>query len=242
MVRRIPDLNPNKVEQPTLFDTYRHHAIFTTTTKDVTDTVAADKTHRGHAIIEQVHADLKGGPLAHLPSGVFAANSAWLVLAVIAFNLTRTAGLIADHAGAELTPRRLIGGSRLSAFLLLFTANLDQVVVHRRPGNAETLCDDGHGAPELQHSGLLEESEHRESLVDGETREGMSEHRFRFGECGVDDRVGVGTERRLRGFQFARHSRELSEQTSCLAEFGDVDVHAECADDVAGPGTQQHRG
>src|SRR5690606_15235423 len=62
-------------------------------------TVAADKTHRAHAIIEQVHADLKGGPLAHLPSGVFTANSAWLVLAVIAFNLARTAGLIADHAG-----------------------------------------------------------------------------------------------------------------------------------------------
>ena len=33
------------------------------------DTVAADKTHRGHAIIEQVHADLKSSALAHLPSG-----------------------------------------------------------------------------------------------------------------------------------------------------------------------------
>jgi hypothetical protein len=30
---------------------------------------------------------------------VFAANSAWLVLAVIAFNLTRTAGVLADHGG-----------------------------------------------------------------------------------------------------------------------------------------------
>ncbi|WP_426625362.1 IS1380 family transposase [Leifsonia sp. McL0607] len=99
VVRRIPDLNPNNVEQPTLFDTYRHHAFFTTTDKDVMDTVIADKTHRGHAIIEQIHADLKNGPLAHLPSGVFTANSAWLVLAVIAFNLTRTAGLIADQAG-----------------------------------------------------------------------------------------------------------------------------------------------
>ena len=37
--------------------------------------------------------------LAHLPSGIFTANAAWLVLAVIAFNLTRTAGVIADHAG-----------------------------------------------------------------------------------------------------------------------------------------------
>ena len=100
VVRRIPDLNPASGEgQTTLFDTWRFHAFFTTTDPGVADTVSADKTHRGHAIIEQVHADLKGGPLAHLPSGVFTANSAWLVLAVIAFNLARTAGLIADHAG-----------------------------------------------------------------------------------------------------------------------------------------------
>ena len=99
VVRRIPDLNPRQPAQPTLFDTYRFHAFFTTANPEVVDTVAADKTHRGHAIIEQVHADLKNGPLAHLPSGVFTANSAWLVLAVIAFNLTRTAGLIADQAG-----------------------------------------------------------------------------------------------------------------------------------------------
>ena len=100
-VRRIPDLTPRQKEQPTLFDIYRHHAFFTTTTtsKDVMDTVPADKAHRAHAIIEQVHADLKNGPLAHLPSGVFTANSAWLVLAVIAFNVTRAAGVIADHAG-----------------------------------------------------------------------------------------------------------------------------------------------
>ena len=63
------------------------------------DTVAADKTHRGHAIIEQVHADLKNSALAHLPSGVFTANAAWLVLAVIAFNLTRAA---ATSAGPDL--------------------------------------------------------------------------------------------------------------------------------------------
>lgn len=99
VVRRIPDLNPRQVDQPTLFDTYRHHAFFTTTDKKMMDTVIADKTHRAHAIIEQVHADLKNGPLAHLPSGVFTANSAWLVLAVITFNLTRTAGVIADRAG-----------------------------------------------------------------------------------------------------------------------------------------------
>jgi len=88
VVRRIPDLNPKKASgQGTLFDTWRFHAFFTTTDPADLDTVAADKIHRGHAIIEQVHADLKSSALAHLPSGKFTANAAWLVLAVIAFNL-----------------------------------------------------------------------------------------------------------------------------------------------------------
>jgi hypothetical protein len=94
VVRRIPDLNAEKNKaagQDTLFDTWRFHAFFTTTDPTDLDTVTADKTHRGHAIIEQVHADLKHSALAHLPSGKFTANAAWLVLAVIAFNLTRTA-------------------------------------------------------------------------------------------------------------------------------------------------------
>jgi hypothetical protein len=95
VVRRIPDLNPKKASgQATLFDTWRFHAFFTTTDPDDQDTVAADKTHRGHAIIEQVHADLKNSALAHLPSGKFPANAAWLVLAVIAFNLTRAAATL----------------------------------------------------------------------------------------------------------------------------------------------------
>ena len=68
VVRRIPDLNQGTNDgQETLFDTWRFHAFFTTTSHDVADTVAADKTHRGHAIIEQVHADLKNSALAHLP-------------------------------------------------------------------------------------------------------------------------------------------------------------------------------
>ena len=58
------------------------------------DTVAADQTHRRHAIIENVHADLKASALAHLPSGVFNANAAWLVCAVMAFNLTRAAATL----------------------------------------------------------------------------------------------------------------------------------------------------
>jgi Transposase DDE domain group 1 len=100
VVRRIPDLNPNQDRQGTLFDTWRFHAVVTTT--DI-DTITADKTHRGHAIIEQVHADLKDSALAHLPSGRFTANAAWLVMAVMAFNLTRAA---ATSTGPRLAKAR----------------------------------------------------------------------------------------------------------------------------------------
>ncbi len=104
IVRRIPDLNEGKKNgQETLFDTWRFHAFFTTTDPAVADTVAADNTHRGHAVIEQVHADLKNSALAHLPSGKFAANAAWLVLAVIAFNLTRAAATITGPRLAKAT-------------------------------------------------------------------------------------------------------------------------------------------
>jgi hypothetical protein len=104
VVRRIPDLNPSgKDGQDTLFDTWRFHAFFTTTAPAVADTVAADKTHRGHAIIEQVHADLKHAALAHLPSGKLTANAAWLVLAVMAFNLTRAAATITGPCLAKAT-------------------------------------------------------------------------------------------------------------------------------------------
>jgi hypothetical protein len=99
VVRRIPDLNPQP-SQDTLFDSWRFHAFFTTS---ALDTVTADKTHRGHAIIEQVHADLKHSALAHLPSGKFAANGAWLVCAVIAFNLTRAAANLTGSKLAKAT-------------------------------------------------------------------------------------------------------------------------------------------
>ncbi|QWT23588.1 IS1380 family transposase [Subtercola sp. PAMC28395] len=100
VVRRIPELNKKKLSQPTLFDTHRFHAFFTTSTLD---TITADQIHRRHAIIEQVNADLKNSALAHMPSGVFTANAAWLVLAVIAFNLTRTAATITGSALASAT-------------------------------------------------------------------------------------------------------------------------------------------
>jgi hypothetical protein len=91
IVRRIPERNTTKLQDP-LFAAYRYHAVFTNSTAEL---VEAESTHRGHAVIEQVIADLKNSALAHLPSGRFPANAAWLVCAAIAFNLTRALGVIA---------------------------------------------------------------------------------------------------------------------------------------------------
>jgi Transposase DDE domain group 1 len=98
IVRRVKDMNP--ANQSELFTAYRYHAVFTNSPAPMLDAEAA---HRAHAIVEQVIADLKNGPLAHLPSGKFAANSAWLVCAAMAFNLTRAAGALASTLHAKAT-------------------------------------------------------------------------------------------------------------------------------------------
>jgi Transposase DDE domain group 1 len=107
IVRRVRDANPEHVHvnaQGELFRVWRHHAVFTDSPLPM---LAAEADHRRHAIVEQVIADLKNGPLAHLPSGNFAANSAWLVLATIAFNLTRAAGTLASSFHAKATTATL---------------------------------------------------------------------------------------------------------------------------------------
>jgi hypothetical protein len=99
IVRRVKRLN-NAPGQDELLPGYRYHAVFTDSPLSL---VQAEHCHRGHAIVEQVIADLKNGPLAHLPSGSFAANSAWLVCAAMAFNLTRAAGCLASTFHAKAT-------------------------------------------------------------------------------------------------------------------------------------------
>jgi hypothetical protein len=86
--------------QDELFAAYRYHAVFTDSPEPM---LLAEATHRDHAIVEQVIADLKSSALAHLPSGVFTANAAWLVCAAISHNLTRAAGALAStfHARAR---------------------------------------------------------------------------------------------------------------------------------------------
>lgn len=82
IVRRIKGINPNAGNgQDELFPTYRYHAVLTDSPFVL---VQAEAQHRGHAIIEQVNADLISGPLADMPSGDFHANGAWLACAAIA--------------------------------------------------------------------------------------------------------------------------------------------------------------
>ena len=69
------------------------HASTTTTPSSPTatgDTLALEADHRRHAEVENAIRDLKYGVgLNHLPSGRFAANGAWLAVAVMAHNLAR---------------------------------------------------------------------------------------------------------------------------------------------------------
>lgn len=69
IVRRVKDRN----HLNELFPIWRYHPFFTNSTEKVTD---ADITHRQHAIIESVLADLIDGPWAHQPSSHFSANCA----------------------------------------------------------------------------------------------------------------------------------------------------------------------
>jgi len=118
VVRRVKDARfPDA-----LFPVWRYHPFFTNADLPVE---AADITHRQHAIIETVFADLIDGPLAHLPSGRFGANSAWILCAAIAHNLMRAAGVL---AGDRHTRAR---GSTLRRHLVNIPARLARP--QRRP-------------------------------------------------------------------------------------------------------------
>jgi hypothetical protein len=99
IVRRVKDLNKKAAPgQGELFCAWRYHAIFTDSPFVM---LQAEEHHRGHAQAEQVFADWSDGPLAHLPSGSFPANAAWLALAAISGNLLRAAGALASRTYAR---------------------------------------------------------------------------------------------------------------------------------------------
>jgi hypothetical protein len=83
IVRRVRNLD----DQQQLFPTWRYHAFVT---NRIGTMLELDADHRRHAVCELAIRDLKAGAgLAHLPSGQFAANSAWLLAATLAHNLLR---------------------------------------------------------------------------------------------------------------------------------------------------------
>ncbi len=85
--------------QGQLFTTWRYHAFVT----NLAGTAwSLDRQHRAHAVVELSIRDLKAGGLAHLPSGSFNANSAWLQHAVLAHNLTRWTAQLGGHTTNQL--------------------------------------------------------------------------------------------------------------------------------------------
>ena len=98
IVRRVRGKATAAPGQGELFPAWRYHAVFTDSPYEL---VQAEEQHRGHAVIEQLLADLNDGPLAHLPSGKFTANAAWLAIAAIAHNLVRAAGALAGRRHAR---------------------------------------------------------------------------------------------------------------------------------------------
>jgi Transposase DDE domain group 1 len=99
IVRRVKDLNRQAAPgQDELFCVWRYHAVFT---DSPFETIQAEGDHRDHAVAGQVFADWTDGPLAHLPSGSFPANAAWVGCAAMAHNLLRAAGSLASLACAK---------------------------------------------------------------------------------------------------------------------------------------------
>jgi Transposase DDE domain group 1 len=98
IVRRVRDKGKAAPGQGELFPAWRYHAVFTDSPYEL---VQAEEQHRGHAIIEQLLADLNDGPLAHLPSGKFSASAAWLAIAAVTRNLLRAAGTLAGRRHAK---------------------------------------------------------------------------------------------------------------------------------------------
>lgn len=98
VVRRV---RPTPGSQLALIEVFDHHAFITDRAGEL---LAVEAEHRDHAVVEQVIADLKGaGGLAHLPSGRFGANAAWLALVGLAYNLARWAAALTGRDWARRT-------------------------------------------------------------------------------------------------------------------------------------------
>jgi hypothetical protein len=131
IVRRVRDQNAKAgAGTGELFPVWRHHPVFTNSPFTL---LQAEEQHRDHAIIEQLLADWADGPLAHLPSGRFAANAAWLSCAAIAHNLIRAAGCLASrrHARARTATIR---SDLISVAARIARRGRDRLILHLPDG------------------------------------------------------------------------------------------------------------
>jgi hypothetical protein len=128
IVRRV---KPSPGSQLALLATYDYHAFVTDRDGD---TLTLEADHRRHAVVEDPIRDLKYGlGLNHLPSGRFAANAAWLVINVLAYNLARWV----DRIGRGPTaPPRTVKTMRSRVFALpgRLTTSARQITLHLPAG------------------------------------------------------------------------------------------------------------
>ena len=101
--------------QRELWPHWRYHAFITNRTD--LNTTEADAYHRQHATVELAIRDLKESTgLAHLPSGSFAANAAWLACATFAYNLSRW---LHHHTGGRRRGQLTVGQTVRNQLLAL---------------------------------------------------------------------------------------------------------------------------
>jgi len=101
IVRRVRPTPGSQLALDVVFD---YHPFLTDRDGD---TLSLEADHRRHAVVELGIRDLKAGGLAHVPSGKFFANAAWLALAVLAHNIARWTLRAAGGRWAEATSETL---------------------------------------------------------------------------------------------------------------------------------------
>ncbi|MEV5880816.1 hypothetical protein AB0L75_42930 [Streptomyces sp. NPDC052101] len=166
IVRRVRDpAKPATVgEQGELFPVWRYHPFFT---DDPASMLQAEREHRHHADVEQAIADSEASALAHLPSGHFHANAAWLTLWATAYHLLRAAGTLASAFHAQGHHRHLARSPRpcprqdrplrpapdTAPAAAMALAGLMGAVVRRRPRTARSSPASLTASPTRAHQG-----------------------------------------------------------------------------------------
>jgi hypothetical protein len=87
--------------QAALWPDWRHHAFISDRSDELP---VVEREHRQHATVELAIRDHKDNALRHLPSGHYAANGAWCVIAALAANIARWTQILGL---GTLTPQAL---------------------------------------------------------------------------------------------------------------------------------------